>query len=104
MPIPAPGVQPINSEEIKKKNIQTFVDREDTIKVFSDELDELRKNINCYSLIYYWGIGGIGKSHLITHFLRDTSSSEPSTQLIDKHPILLLDDQLRVSYNLDISL
>ncbi len=92
-----------DSSKEKNKNKKAFVDRVVPIQCFERELNELREDHDAFSVLYYWGVGGIGKTHLMEHLLREADHSSDSTMLIDTMPALLGEDQLRVKYSLDIS-
>ena len=92
-----------DSSKEKSRSKKAFVDRVIPIRCFERELNELREDKDAFSVLYYWGVGGIGKTHLMEHLLREADNSSDSSMLIDTMPALLGEDQLRVKYSLDIS-
>ncbi|MBQ7993778.1 MAG: hypothetical protein IJ252_12200, partial [Solobacterium sp.] len=92
-----------DSSKEKNKNRKAFVDRVEPIRCFERELNELKEDRDAFSVLYYWGVGGIGKSHLMEHLLRETDFNNQNSSFIDTKPVLLSEDQLRAKYTLDVS-
>jgi len=103
MPIKVTGFSVLDSEKEKKKTQKVFVDRDQAIAFFDHALEGLRKEPDQTDIIYYWGVGGIGKSHLINHLFRETGGNPQTYEMVDNKETVLWRDQIRVKYNLDIS-
>ena len=103
MPKKVVAIQMGDSEKERKKTQKVFVDRDNAIEHFSNVLNEIKNEPDSTDIIYYWGVGGIGKSHLINHLFRETVNKSQTYEMIDAKEAILGEDQIRIRYNLDLS-